>query len=225
VHLVDGKPIATLDLAAELGEDPALLPLIPPQLLLAARCGEDADNSVSEDVDIASVDSVDEKDTLLRLFRAQWGGRDCLSWAVKNIVRFWATPIKSQIPMRILIRFQVPSRADTVAVAMRWGDAHRFDGALMGPQLETSGRSNLIRAYHETRITGTGAGRRSRIGWPAVFLAAWPGGLASLRGGWAGAALRGRAASLRYGGWAGAALCGGPCMGRGNIRALTQWRY
>jgi len=84
--LVDGKPIATLDLAAELGEDPALLPLIPPQLLLAARCGEDADNSVSEDVDIASVDSVDEKDTLLRLFRAQLGGRDCLSWAVKNNV-------------------------------------------------------------------------------------------------------------------------------------------
>ena len=84
--MVDGKPIATLDLAAELGEDPALLPLIPPQLLLAARCGEDADNSVSEDVDIASVDSVDEKDTLLRLFRAQLGGRDCLSWSVKNIV-------------------------------------------------------------------------------------------------------------------------------------------
>jgi len=86
VHLVDEIPIATLDLAAELGEDSALLPLIPRQLLLAARCGEDADNSVSEDVDIASVDSVDEKDTLLRLFRAQLGGRDRLSWAVKNIV-------------------------------------------------------------------------------------------------------------------------------------------
>jgi len=84
--LVDENPIATLDLAAELGEDPALFPLIPPRLLLAARCGEDADNSVSEDVDIASVDRVDEKDTLLRLFRAQLGGRDCLSWAVKNIV-------------------------------------------------------------------------------------------------------------------------------------------
>jgi len=86
VHLVDENPIATLDQAAELGEDPALLPLIPPRLLLAARCGEDADNSVSEDVDIASVDRVDEKDTLLRLFRAQLGGRDCLSWAVENIV-------------------------------------------------------------------------------------------------------------------------------------------
>jgi len=41
---------------------------------------------VSEDVDNASVDRVDEKDTLLRLFRAQMGGRDCHSWAVKNIV-------------------------------------------------------------------------------------------------------------------------------------------
>jgi len=86
VHLVDENPIATLDLAAELGKDPALLPFIPPRLLLAARCGEDADNSVSEDVDIASVDRVDEKDTLLRLFRAQLGGRDCLSRTVKNIV-------------------------------------------------------------------------------------------------------------------------------------------
>jgi len=84
--LVDENPIARLDLAAELGEDPALLPLIPPRLLLAARCGEDADNSVSGNVDIASVDRVDEKDTLLRLFRAQLAGRDCLSWAVKNIV-------------------------------------------------------------------------------------------------------------------------------------------
>jgi len=72
--------------AAELGEDPALLPFIPPRLLLAARCGEDADNSVSEDVDIASVDRVGEKNILLRLFRAQLGGRDCLSWAVKNMV-------------------------------------------------------------------------------------------------------------------------------------------
>ena len=86
MHLVDENPIATLDLTAELGEDPALLPLIPPRLLLAARCGEDADNSVSEDVDIASLDRVDEKDTLLRLFRAQLGGRACLSWVVKNIV-------------------------------------------------------------------------------------------------------------------------------------------
>jgi len=86
VHLVDENPFATLDLAAELGKDPALLPFIPPRLLLAARCGEDADNSVSEDMHIASVDRVGEKDTLLRLFRAQLGGRDCLSWAVKNIV-------------------------------------------------------------------------------------------------------------------------------------------
>jgi len=84
--LVDENPIATLDQAADLGEDPALLRLIPPRLLLAARCGEDADNSVSEDVDIASVDRVDEKDTLLRFFRAQLGGRDCLSWAVEDIV-------------------------------------------------------------------------------------------------------------------------------------------
>jgi len=91
VLLVDENPIATLDQAAELGEDPALLPLIPSRLLLAARCGEDADNSVSEDVNIASVDRVDEKDTLLRLFRAQLGGRDCLSWVVENIVHVEAT--------------------------------------------------------------------------------------------------------------------------------------
>jgi len=90
VHLVDENPMATLDLAAELGEDPALLPLIPARLSLAARCGDDADNSVSEDVDIAFVDHFDEKDTLLRLSRAQLGGRDCLSRAVKNIVHIEA---------------------------------------------------------------------------------------------------------------------------------------
>ena len=84
VHLDDETPIVTLDLAAELGEDPALLPFIPPRLLLAALCGQDTDNSVSEDVDIASVDRVDEEDTLLRLFCAQLGGRDFLSWAANN---------------------------------------------------------------------------------------------------------------------------------------------
>jgi len=48
-----------------------------------------------------------------------------------------------------------------------------------------------MRGYHETRITGARAGWRSRIGWTAVFLAARPGGLASLRGlGRGGAARR-----------------------------------
>lgn len=54
--------------------------------MLAALCGEDADNLVSENVDIASVDRVDEEDMLLRLFRARLGGTDFLSWAAKNSV-------------------------------------------------------------------------------------------------------------------------------------------
>ena len=86
MHLVDENPIATLDMAAELAEDPVLLPHIPPRLLLAALCGEDADNFVSGDVDTATVARADEKHTLLRLFRAQLGRRYCLSWTVKNSV-------------------------------------------------------------------------------------------------------------------------------------------
>jgi len=77
---------------------------------LAARCGEDADNSVSEDVDIASVDRVDEKDTLLRLFRAQLGGRDCLSWAVKNSVHVEAmrNAVDTRLRMLALLRRSFP---------------------------------------------------------------------------------------------------------------------
>ena len=123
-----------------------------------------------------------------------------------GIVCFRATPIESRNPMRTLIRFQVPSRADTAAVSMRAGDAHRFDAVLMGPQMRTSKRSNLIGGNHETRLSRDldhGDGRRLAVDGQLAgcFLAARSGGPGSLRGLYRGGSVRRHSTTAFVWGW------------------------